>query len=131
MLNTGINHKYFRMIYTTEEKAKPLNELILELPKYVNKNDTLFVAWIAPIIYYLTETIPYFSHPWTEIYSRGQIAGFLEENKKNGRLPVVVRYNYSKKHEYDDILYKFFKENLYEKKWNNEVYEIYAPIFYK
>lgn len=125
-LNTGINHKYLKGIYTTKEKAEPLNELILELPKYVRRGDVLFVAWIAPIIYYLTETVPYFPHPWTEIYSRDQIIRFL--SNKNAKLPVIVRYNHLKNHEYDDILYNFLQNNFYKKKWNNAVYEIYAPI---
>lgn len=127
LLNTRINHKYLKGIYTIKEKAIPLNELISELPKYVRKGDTLLVTWIAPIIYYLTETNPYFPNPWTEIYGREQVIGFLNNNQKNMKLPVVVRYNYSKNHEYDDILYQFFKKNSYEKKWNNKVYEIYAP----
>ncbi|MEK7568220.1 MAG: hypothetical protein AAB498_01145, partial [Patescibacteria group bacterium] len=126
-LNAGIDHKYLKGIYTTKERAAPLNELISELPKYVQGGDTLLVAWIAPMIYYLTETKPYFPHPWTEIYARDQIVEFLGGGRKNGELPVVIRYNYSKKHEYDDILYKFLGENSYEKKWNNDVYEIYAP----
>ena len=126
-LNTGINSPYLKGIYTTKEKAEPLSELLSELPKYVHKGDTILVAWIAPIIYYLSETHPYFPHPWTEIYTREQVIEFLNNNQKNTKLPVVVRYNYLKPHLYDDILYRFFKNNSYKKKWNNDVYEIYAP----
>ncbi|MEK9184583.1 MAG: hypothetical protein AAB866_00240 [Patescibacteria group bacterium] len=130
LLDTKVNSPHLKGIFTTKEKANPLNELLLEMPKYVQRGDTILVAWIAPIIYYLTETKPYFPHPWTEIYSRDQVKNFLEDNQKDRALPVVVRYNYANKHEYDDILYEFFKRNSYEKKWSNRVYEIYAINVY-
>ena len=130
-LNAKINHKYFRGIYTTKEKAEPLNELIAEFPKYIEDGDTILVTWIAPIIYYLTNTRPYFPHPWTEVYKRYKIEKFFSENPKDTKLPVVIRYNYSQKHEYDDILFQFFQKNLYKKKWSNKVYEIYTPIIPK
>ena len=130
-LNAKINHKYFRGIYTTKEKAEPLNELIAEFPKYIEDGDTILVTWIAPIIYYLTNTRPYFPHPWTEVYKRYKIEKFFSENPKDTKLPVVIRYNYLQKHEYDDILFQFFQKNLYKKKWSNKVYEIYTPIIPK
>lgn len=126
-LNAKINHKYLRGIHTTKEKAEPLNELISEFPKYIKSGDTILVTWIAPIIYYITDTRPYFPHPWTEIYKRDKVKKFLNESRENTKLPVIIRYNYSKKHEYDDILFQFFKKNSYEKKWGNGVYEIYTP----
>ncbi|MDI6717435.1 MAG: glycosyltransferase family 39 protein [Patescibacteria group bacterium] len=131
LLNTKINSNYLKGIYTTEEKAIPLNELLLQLPKYIQKNDTILVTWIAPIIYYITETKPYFPSPWTEIYDRDQITAFLNNNFMNKKLPVVIRYDYLSKHRYDDILYNFFKKNSYEKKWNNKMYEIYIPAIHQ
>ena len=126
LLTHKINHKYLKGIYTTKEKAEPLNELLVTLPKYVGKDDTLLVTWVNPMIYYLSESVPYFPHPWTEVYTRNQLIRLFQDNEKL-KLPVIVRYNYLKEHEYDDILNNFLKRNMYERKWNNDTYEIYIP----
>jgi hypothetical protein len=128
LLNAPLNHKYLRGVYTTEERAAPLNDLLPELSRHIRKGDTLLVAWIAPLIYYLTETKPYFPHPWTEIYSKEQVIKFFEKNRD---MPVIVRYNYANRHEYDDILYDFIERNLYEEKWRNDIYKIYTPVFHR
>lgn len=128
LLDTPVNHKYLGGIYTTKEKAAPLNELLPELSRHVRKGDTLLVTWIAPIIYYLTETKPYFPHPWTEIYSKEQVIKFFEKDRD---LPVIVRYNYANRHEYDDIIYDFLKRNPYEEAWHNDIYKVYTPALHQ
>lgn len=130
LLNSTINNNHLSGIYTTGKRANPLNELLNETPKYIKKGDTILVVWIAPMLYYLTDSYSYFPYPWTEIYTRQQVKDFLENKPKRGTLPVVIRYIYpfGQGRTYDDILFNFFNNFKYEKKWGNDTYEIYAPI---
>ena len=45
-------------LYTTQDRAKVLNESLPELKKYIHKKDTLFIYDALPILNYLTHTRP-------------------------------------------------------------------------
>lgn len=123
-LRYRIDNRYLNQVYTTREKAESLNAVLAELGNRVHKGDILFVAWTAPLLNYLTETKPYFQHPWSEIYTRTQIEKLLQEKREKYPLPVTVKYNHTG---YDDILDKFLVSNAYQQAWKNNDFEVYVP----
>lgn len=123
-MTTSIDHKYTRGIYTVSEKAGPLNELLSEVSKYVGRGDQLFVAWVSPMLYYLTETRPFFPHPWSEIYGEDAVRNFFDNPPNGMEFPVVVKASSNK---YDSLLQEFLNKERYKRIWENDVYEIYVP----
>jgi len=123
-LRYAVDNQYLNHVYTTHEKAESLNAVIAELGKYVRKGDTLFVAWTAPLLNYLTETKPYFPHPWSEIYTRDEIERMLLERGDRRPLPVTVKYGNTG---YDDILEEFLASNAYRRVWSNGEFAVYVP----
>lgn len=123
-LRYSIDNQRLKQIFTTREKAESLNAVLAELGKQVRKGDTLFVAWTAPLLNYLTETRPYFPHPWSEVYTRGQIEKMLQERNEQHPLPVTVKYSNTG---YDDILDQFLASNAYQQAWKNSDFAVYVP----
>lgn len=122
-LHHSIDNRYLSQVYTARKKAESLNAVLAELGKHVRRGDTLFVAWTAPLLNYLTETKPYFPHPWSEIYTRAQIERLFLENE-NRELPVTVKYRDTG---YNDLLDKFLASNAYREAWTNGEFTVYVP----
>lgn len=123
-LRYAVDNQYLNHVYTTHEKAESLNAVLAELGKYVRKGDTLFVAWTAPLLNYLTETKPYFPHPWSEIYTRDEIERMFMERGDGRPLPVTVKYGNTG---YNDILEEFLASNAYRRVWSNGEFAVYVP----
>jgi len=94
------------------------------LNRYVAPGDTLFVAGGAPLFNYLTQTRPYFTHPWSEIYPEHQVRGLLAHLPTVEPLPVTIRYQSS---QYDALLNEFLAKNGYHEAWRGKTLAIYIP----
>jgi hypothetical protein len=140
-------------VFTSEAKAKIIDELLSELGKYVKKDDYLLCFESLPMIHYLTETKPYMGSPWVWCYDPDGFMKNLEMATVHIPLPVVLRqkcqpvgglwtkpasemfppncenelYNrYFYKQPVLDYFDKFLKDNRYQIVWENDLFSIYA-----
>ena len=139
-------------VFTSEKKAKIMDELLSELKKYVGKDDYLFAFESLPMVHYLTETKPYIGTPWVWIYTSDVFKQNLDSAVATIPLPVVLRQKNqpiggywtepaNMKVENDEgkrlfeILYKqaardyfekFLKDNGYQIAWENDLFAIYV-----
>lgn len=143
-----INNKYTEGIFTTEKRAKVINEVLLNLNKYVEPNDYLFVYDSFPMLYYLTETRPYVCNPWVMIYDSKTFINKLEKaNREIEGLPIIVQQKFSVIYRFEDpdpyymredklntghynsdrtkAMNKFISKNNYEVVWSNSRFNIY------
>lgn len=136
-------------IYTTEKRAKIINELLVNLEKYVEPNDYLMAYDKIPMVHFLTETKPYMYNPWVWIYDYNSFEKKLNkaENEIN-EMPIVVQQKFetiykfsepiddymSTKKENSDfhsnernaLMNGFLVRNNYEVVWSNDYFNIYA-----
>ena len=93
---TVIDNVYTKGIYTTEERAKVINNVLLELEKHVSPNDYLLMYDSAPMLHFLTETKPYAYNPWVWIYDHVSFEDKLStaETEIEG-LPIVVQQKFT------------------------------------
>jgi hypothetical protein len=145
-----LNHPKLKGIYTSENRALVVNQLLMELPNYVKQNDTLLTFIELPMIHYLTSTKPYLSTPWPKLLYSPKIFNYqLTTAAVSGRLPVIVRQrqnmgaanwpydsmpDYTKYHnpaikyrEYGQFLNHFLSEHNYHSVWENRSFEILLP----
>jgi len=141
------NNKF--TVFTTEAKAVAIDDLLLELRKYVQKDDYLFCFESLPMIHYLTETKPYIGNPWAWSYEYNFI-GQLKKSVENIPLPIVLRqkcqpiggnwtipYSEEQTNKIDNFFYryknidffeKFLEDNQYIIVWENDLFRIYVPF---
>ena len=132
-------------VFTTKEKVEILNELLLELDKYIDSNDYLFAFESLPAIHYLTETKPYMCNAWPWTYSPEIFKFYLEKSISNNPWPVVLRQKcepisgnwtipISENLNKDTYRYKinrvlhfenFLLEYNYKLVWENDLFSIY------
>jgi hypothetical protein len=139
-------------VFTSEEKAKIIDELLSELEKYVKKDDYLLCFESLPMIHYLTETKPYMGNPWVWCYSSESFKKNLDMATAHISLPIVLRQKcqpiggcwtkqspmdlpyyrseildkYLYKQSVHDYFEKFLKDNRYQIVWENDLFSIYA-----
>ena len=129
-LRYNLNNPNLAYVYTTEEKANALNELDLELKKYIKKGDLLLSLWVAPIVYFMSETVPFLPHPWSESYSEKVFKNLMMNNKKVNKLSViVVEERNNKDHRYGLIFNQFKSKYKFEKIWTNNKFSIYKKRY--
>ena len=122
VLTNNINHNKLSAIYLSQKESEELYSVLKVINKSVKKGEYLYVAWAAPMLNYLTDTKPYFYHPWLEIYTKKQIKKVFEERKNEGVLPVVVKYKNSR---YDALLESFIVDNHYFRIYSEGDFTIY------
>lgn len=143
-----INSKFVEGIYTTKERAEIINDLLINLEKYVTPSDYLLAYDKIPMIHFLTETKPYMYNPWPWIYDSYSFSKNLKRAEKEIEvLPVIVQqkfetigsfgepsidymsvdrtdgYTYSKGRM--KAINNFIKNNEYEIVWSNKHFNIY------
>ncbi len=107
-----IHSKYANGIYTTNERAQVINDVILELEKHVKPDDYVFLYDSAPMLHFLTETKPYVYNPWVWIYDHVS----FEEKIKTAEnqievLPVVVQQKFTTIWEFSSPMHDYLSEN--------------------
>lgn len=145
-MKSTINNKLATGIFTTEERAESINELLNEASKYISKNDYVLAYDCIPMFHFLTETLPYLDNTWPWLYLPEQFEKKLKESSnKYAKLPVVIKQKVNtlgsdwpknSDMEYkrtppeivrDSIFNQFLTEKNYIKKWESSAFEIYLP----
>ncbi len=67
----AVNNKHIKGIYTSQERAKAINELLEESGKYIKPGDYVLAYDCMPLFHYLTETKPYMRNSWPYLYMPG------------------------------------------------------------
>lgn len=142
-------HPELRGIYTTEKRALVVNQLLAELPNYVEEEDTLLAFIEIPMLHYLTGTRPYLHTSWPKLlYSPDLFQKQLNAAALKS-LPVIVRqkqnmgaanWPYSTIKDYTQyhnpaikyrghglVLNEFLTNHDYHSVWENRSFEILLP----
>ncbi len=146
----SVNHPKLKGIYTSEERAIVVNQLLSGIQPYIKEDDTLLAFIEMPMIHYLTQTRPYLNTSWPKLlYSSEIFKKQLGLAESKGTLPVVVRQNLNmgatnwpynpipdyteyinpsiKYREHGLELNEFLKRNNYVHVWGNVAFEILKP----
>jgi hypothetical protein len=145
-----VHNKYMRGIYTSEDRAAALNELLAAGSRYVKPDDYVLAYDCIPLYHYLTDTKSYLRNPWPWLY---QPAVFQRELARSRRkiktLPVVIfqtirtmgpnggkwpdyslnetTLNWNLNKSRNKILLEFLKANHYKEVWANKAFKILVP----
>ncbi|GAA3639266.1 hypothetical protein [Flavivirga jejuensis] len=143
-----IKNKYVNGIFTTEERAKIINDLLLNIENYVEPEDYLFAYDNIPMIHFLTETKPYLYNPWVWIYDSASFKRKINKAEEEIEvLPIVVQQKFETIFEFSKpmvdyldetkndsnsysqkrtiIMNNFLKRNDYRVVWSNAYFNIY------
>ncbi|MUU79656.1 hypothetical protein [Winogradskyella endarachnes] len=135
-------------IYTTERRAVIINELLLNLNKFVKPNDYLMIYDKIPMVHFLTETKPYMYNPWVWIYDYNSFEKkLLKAEREIPNLPIVLQqkfdtfYNFSEpifeymsteklnsnshSNERNLVMNSFLNRNKYKIIWSNRYFNVY------
>lgn len=148
-MHYSVNHKWLKGIYTSEDRAQRINELLKESSKYVQKDDFVLAYDCIPMFNYLTSTKPYMRNPWPYLYEPGMFKRELElAFNSNKTLPVVIyqkiksigsgsdwpsagsandkEWEQTNKKR-NDLINDFLAVNNYKEVWSNDVFRILTP----
>ncbi|MFZ4400521.1 MAG: hypothetical protein ACOYO1_10840 [Bacteroidales bacterium] len=143
-----INNKKANYIYTTFERATIINDLLSGIKPYIKEGDYLIVYESFPMLYYLTNTIPFLHDSWLIGINGNIFRDKLNRIKKEKNpLPMVVRQKFetigefgspfaeyiSDNHEsimvskeQSKLFNQFLVENKYKIIWENHYFILYT-----
>lgn len=143
-MSSTVESKLTSGIFTTQARAKVINELLSESKKYIKKGDYVLAYDNIPMFHFLTETKPYLPNTWPWLYMPEYLKMGLENAQKNIKiLPVIVLNKRSTlssnwpENTYgghmksdpdlkrDSIMFAFMHVNKYSKQWENDFFEIH------
>jgi len=138
-----VHNSHVRGIYTTESRARVINEMLTASALYVKPDDYVLAFESIPMYHYLTDTKPFMHNSWVRLYSdfifRKELYKSLQERHL---LPVVIMQkritlgndwpdNYTEdfkfKPEQLADMQDFLKTNQYKQVWQNDFFEIFEP----
>lgn len=148
--NYAIKSPLARGIYTTERRANIINDLLINLDKFVKPNDYLLVYDKMPMLHFLTQTKPYMYNPWVWIYDYNSFKKKLHKAEVTiPVLPTVVQQKFETIYEFSEpipdymstnkensnfhsnernaIMKAFLERNNYKIVWSNSYFNIYQP----
>jgi hypothetical protein len=133
-------------LYTTQERATVVNELLKESSKYIKKKDYVLAYDCMPMFHYLTETLPYMPNTWPWLYVPEAFDAELNKARINHvELPVIILQKMSTlftnwpqnfnnntqrsipESRRDSIMNDFMLKGKYKKVWENKAFEIRIP----
>jgi hypothetical protein len=139
-----INHPRLVGIYTSRERASSIQEVIKQIELHSSPGETILSYDSTPLLYYVTQTVPYLSKTWVEIMPPDDVQKAFKERNYLNKKPLVVRAKYDtnnpgwpvikitlpldewvKNRQLCDI---FLKNNNYQKIWENDFFEIYTVV---
>jgi len=145
----SLDSKKVRGIFTTKERATPINELLHESERYIKPGDYVLAYSSIPLFHFLTDTRPYIRNSWPYLYMSGVFLSELNSAyERTGIAPVVViqRVNtigdasdwssahlpvdpeWDRKNQQRDIyLGEFLSKHHYTEVWKNEIFRIMVP----
>ncbi|NRD20742.1 hypothetical protein HNV08_11840 [Winogradskyella eckloniae] len=144
----AINSPLAKGIYTTERRANIINDLLMNLDKYVAKDDYLMIYDKIPMLHFLTVTKPYMYNPWVWIYDYNSFEKKLNKAEKEiSKLPIVVQQKFDTFYEFSEpiddymstekqntnahsnernaIMNAFLERNHYTIVWSNAYFNIF------
>jgi hypothetical protein len=144
----AINSDKAKFIYTTERRAKIINDLLMQLENYIEPNDYLLAYDKIPMIHFLTETRPYMYNPWVWIYDYNSFEKKLHKAEGEIKdLPIVVQQKFETIYEFSEpqpdymatdktntdfhsnerntSMKDFLERNNYTVVWSNDYFNIY------
>lgn|SRR5450432_538676 len=143
VMHFPVNNPHVKGIYTTENRARVINELLAVSPRYVKQDDYVLAYDCIPMYYFLTDTRPYMHNSWLLLYNQ---ANFKEELNKSFQethiCPVVIMQKrstignnwpdnqneqYAFRPETMTCIKEFLKTNQYSQVWENDFFRIYTP----
>ncbi|MBO7608875.1 MAG: haloacid dehalogenase-like hydrolase [Muribaculaceae bacterium] len=136
-------------IYTTQERADAINDLLKGISPYVKPGTTLLAYGSIPTLNYLTYTHPYMGCSWPEQLSADMLQHKLDEASQGGELPLVLRQkfntlgqqwsapsesyltDYGTQNAYQDnrklqVLNDFLRKNNYVELYNDSYFILYG-----
>ncbi len=149
--NVPVAHEKLVCIYTSEERAKAINELVREAFPMID--ETYLLSFIEiPMINYLADKPPYISTSWPKLYYNADTFSdkLAEAKSLRDSLPAVIRQkqntglaewpadaaadryldypdDLSKWPEHGRILNDFMHRNGYEVAWENNMFQLLVP----
>jgi Dolichyl-phosphate-mannose-protein mannosyltransferase len=87
----SVNNAFLKGVFTTRERAKAVNELLVESSKYIKPDDYVIAYEDIPMFYTLTRTRPYIKNSWPRLYDRATLEVELNTALTEKQiLPLVV-----------------------------------------
>jgi hypothetical protein len=144
-MNATVNHPKLRAVFTTRSRARALEELLTQLQPLVRKDDYLLEHMQSPLVYFLTESRPYLYTSWANLYQPSEFERAMKRAlATRASLPVCVKTKVDTCHpKWPDETYpllqsyrfasnrrtveSFLQTRHYQKRWENNAFEIWTP----
>jgi hypothetical protein len=138
-----IHNTHVKGIYTTESRARVINELLGQSALYVKPDDYVLAYDCIPMFYYMTDTKPYMHNSWVWLYDDAVFKQELYNSLRETRVcPVVIMQkrstignnwpdNYSEEYTFRpealSYMNEFLKTYQYRQVWENDFFRMYVP----
>jgi hypothetical protein len=139
----AVNSPHAAHIYTSEDRARVVNELLSASTRFVKPDDYVLAYDCIPMFYYLTDSKPYMHNSWVWLYDDGVFREELYKSLFETHIcPVVVmqkrssignnwpnnqRENYQFRPLAMKYMRQFLKTYQYSQVWENDFFSIYLP----
>lgn len=145
----AIHNNKFTGIYTSQDRAGVINELLHESSKYIKPGDYVLAYDCIPMFHYMTDTKPYMKNPWPYLYEPEIFKQELNSAQAGiVGLPVVIMqkiktigsgstwpsaatmhdeewiHRNRRRNAYVD---EFLATNNYKEVWSNQIFKMYIP----
>ena len=138
-----VHNEHMQGIYTTESRARVINELLEQSARYVKRDDYVLAYDCIPMYYYLTDTKPYMHNSWVWLYDDAVFKQELYKSLQETHIcPVVIMQkrstignnwpdNYTEDYKFrpEALAYmqEFLKTYQYRQVWENDFFKMYVP----
>ncbi len=142
-MHYGIRNEHVKGIYTSEKRAKVINELLIESTLYIKPEDYVLAYDCIPMFYYLTDTRPFMHNSWPWLYDDAVFKEELYKSIKETHIcPVVIMQkrstignnwpdnyleNYIFRPKALADMNDFLRLYKYRQAWENDFFKIYIP----
>ena len=138
-----VNNSHVHGIYTTEKRARVINELLIASNHFVKPGDYVLAYESLPMYYFLTDTKPFMYNSWLRLYDDRIFHDELFKSlRETHTCPVVIMQKRSTlgnnwpENYGEDFKFKsgqwadmrnFIKNYQYKMVWQNDFFEMYLP----
>jgi hypothetical protein len=139
-----VNNTHVAHIYTTQTRARVINELLAASARYVKPDDFVLAYDCMPMYYFLTDSKPYMHNSWVWLYDDGVFREELYKSLQETHIcPVVImqkrstvannwpdnqQENYQFRPLAMQYMQQFMKTYHYNLVWEDDFFKIYQPI---
>jgi hypothetical protein len=133
-----VDYPQLRWIFTSEERAKALEESLPIISSYVPAGSVLFAYDSVPLLHFAARTRPYLGNPWPAQYYSGYLDSLLKREESRAPLPVVVLAKSNARSALWPVnraslvnpepVRAFLERNKYRLAWENSAFELYMPF---